>query len=287
MEQSISIIEEFSQKSMDLMPQIIIALLVVILAILLGKLTGRLVSRFLRQSSLSSTHRNFFRKIIMWLFILVGISVALNILDLSAASIGLLTGGGITALALGIAFRDIGENILAGIYLAFSKPFSTGDLIASGDLEGVVQEVALRHTHVRTYEGTDIFIPNAKVFGEPLLNFTMNGLRRHNFVIGIDYEDDATAACNLLKEKVSKIEHVLLDPPCIVSIFAFNPQYVELKIYYWIDASNKRVDYWKVRNEVMEACRLALKDGGFTFSANISSSNILTIPDVVQVEHKG
>jgi len=285
MEQSISIIQDYLIKTAAFLPQIATAIIVLIFMTYMGRLAGNIFLRFLQKSDLSSTHRNFFRKIIIWLFVLIGISISLNILNLNAASMGLLTGGGITALAIGIAFRDIGENILAGIYLAFSKPFKKGDLISSGDLEGVVQEVELRHTHIRTYDGTDIFIPNAKIFNEPLQNFTRDGLRRYSFVIGIDYFDDALKACSILLPEIQKIKGVLNDPPCITSISGFTPQYVELKIYFWINSFDKSNDYWHVKNTIMDCCRKILKDNNFTFSSNVQTSNVISVPDRIEVKN--
>ncbi len=283
MEEAIGIIEVSLINAAAYLPQVGISIIVLIVMFMLGRVAGNLLLRVLQNSTLSRTHRNFFRKIIIWIFVLIGVSISLNILNLNAASIGLLTGGGITALAFGIAFRDIGENILAGIYLAFSKPFKMGDLIATGDIEGEVQEVELRHTHIRTYDGIDIFIPNAQLFNQPLLNYTMDGLRRISFTIGIDYDDDAQKACSFLKDRIQKVENVLPDPPCIASISGFTPQYVELKLYYWIDTFNKKVDYWHVKSAVMDECRLALKENGYTFSSNVETANTLKVTNPVEV----
>ncbi len=284
MEEAVGIIEASLMNAAGLVPQIAISIIVLIVMFLLGRLAGNLLLRFLKTSTLSRTHRNFFRKIIIWVFVLVGVSISLNIMNLNAASIGLLTGGGITALAFGIAFRDIGENILAGIYLAFSKPFKMGDLVATGDLEGEVQEVELRHTHIRTYDGIDIFIPNAQLFSQPLLNYTMDGLRRISFTVGIDYDDDAAAACRLMMERIQNVENVLPDPPCVTSISGFTPQYVELKIYYWINTFNKGVDYWHVKSAVMDECRLALKENGYTFSSNVQTANTVKVVGPIDVK---
>jgi small conductance mechanosensitive channel len=283
MEQATRTLESSLINVIEFMPQVVMAILVLVVMYILGRFIGNVFLRFLRKSALSATHRNFFRKIVVVIFVLIGFSIALNILDLQAASIGLLTGGGITALAFGIAFRDIGENILAGIYLAFSKPFRTGDFIATEGLEGVVQEVELRHTHIRTYDGIDIFVPNATLFNQPLLNYTMDGLRRHSFVVGIDYDNDAALACSLLKEKIQGVDKVLGDPPCVASISGFTPQYVELKVYYWIDTFDKEADFWLVKNNIMNICRTTLKDNDFIFSSNVQSSNILTLSDPVKI----
>jgi len=266
-----------------ILPQIIAALFVLVGIFYLGRLSGNLLLKFMKKSELSATHQKFFRKLVIGIFLIIGISIALNILNLKAASMGLLTGGGITALALGIAFKDIGENILAGVYMAFSKPFTVGDLIATGSFEGTVKDVELRHTHIRTYEGSDIFIPNAKIFSDALVNYTRDGLRRIAFTIGIDYGDDAKNACILLEPAVRAVNKVLADPAAVVAINGFTPQYVELKVYYWVNTFDKDSNIWDIKNGVMDICRTTLADHGYIFSSNVSTANVLSVPDPVKV----
>ena len=267
----------------EFLPRLGASLLVFLIIYGIGKLAGRLVIAVLKRGDLSTTHREFFRKLVMGLFIFIGISVVLNIWGLRAASLGLLTGGGITALAIGIAFKDIGENILAGIYLAFSRPFNVNDLILTGDIEGVVKNVEMRSTHIRTYEGADVFVPNAQIFSQPLVNYTLDGLRRLSFTIGIDYMDDADRACELLLEEVRTTGKVLTDPACAVTISGFTPQYVELKVFYWINTFDKKTDFWRVRTEVMDRCREVLRKNKYTFSSDVKTANVLSVPEPVRV----
>ena len=77
----------------------------------------------LSKANLKPTHRNFFQSLSVWILSIIGLFVALNILGLKSLAASLLAGGGITAVVLGFAFRDIGENFLAGFFLAFSRPF--------------------------------------------------------------------------------------------------------------------------------------------------------------------
>lgn len=104
-----------------------------------------------------------------------------------------------------------------------------------------------------------------------------------SFTIGFDYDDDAQKACSFLKDRIQKVENVLPDPPCIASISGFTPAFVELKLYYWIDTFNKKVDYWHVKSAVMDECRLALKENGYTFSSNVETANTLKVTNPVEV----
>ena len=249
------------------LPKILGALLVIILSIWLGRKVGKTITMLLSKSSFSKVHKNFFMHATIWLFSILGLIIALNILGLEKIVVSLLAGGGITAVVLGFAFREIGENFLAGFFLAFSRPFNIGDTIQSADFIGIVKAVELRSTHIRTADGRDIFIPSSQIFNQPLVNFTKDGLRRPSFLIGIDYSNDAMIAVKLLLEATRNVSGVLSDPPPGVSISEFSGSYVQLEIFFWLDVFKKGIDFLKIKTEVMDKCRTVLLENGFTLSS--------------------
>jgi len=257
---------------LDLMPKIIMALLVLLVAVWIGRKLGKTVLMIFSRTSLSGIHKSFFLNTITLLFVILGLIIALNILGLEKVAASLLAGGGITAVVLGFAFREIGENFLAGFFLAFSRPFNIGDTIQSGDFIGVVKSIELRNTHIRTSDGRDIFIPSSQIFNQPLINYTKDGLRRPSFVVGIDYGDDAIKAVRLLLEVTKNVEGVLQKPPPGVYISELTAQYVQLEIFFWLDVFKKGVDFLKIKSEVMDNCRKTLLDNDFTLSSETTTN---------------
>ena len=257
---------------LDLMPKIIMALLVLLVAVWIGRKLGKTVLIIFSRTSLSGIHKSFFLNTITLLFVILGLIIALNILGLEKVAASLLAGGGITAVVLGFAFREIGENFLAGFFLAFSRPFNIGDTIQSGDFIGVVKSIELRNTHIRTSDGRDIFIPSSQIFNQPLINYTKDGLRRPSFVVGIDYGDDAIKAVRLLLEVTKNVEGVLQKPPPGVYISELTAQYVQLEIFFWLDVFKKGVDFLKIKSEVMDNCRKTLLDNDFTLSSETTTN---------------
>ena len=258
--------------SLDFMPKILGALLVLVIAIWVGRKLAKTLAALLAKTSLSGIHKGFFLNTITWLFILLGLIIALDILGLEKAAASLLAGGGITAVVLGFAFREIGENFLAGFFLAFSRPFNIGDTIQSGDFIGSVKSIELRNTHVRTSDGRDIFIPSSQIFNQPLINYTKDGLRRPSFVIGIDYGDDAMKAVRLLLEVAKNVEGVLKEPPPGVSISEMTAQYVQLEVFFWLDVFKEGIDFLGIKSELMDGCKKALLSNGFTLSSNTTTN---------------
>jgi len=260
------------QSLVRLTPQIVVAIIVLLASIIIGRVVGRVVVGVLSRGNFRPTHQSFFRKLSIWLIAILGFIVALNVLGLKSLAGSLVAGGGITAIVLGFAFRQIGENLLAGFFLAFSRPFEVGDLIESGNLQGIVQSIELRSTHIRAADGRDIFIPSSEIFNNPVTNFTRDGLRRLSFKVGIDYADDSEKARRMLFETAQSVENVLSSPAPGAIFSGLLAQYVELEVYFWIDTFDPKVDLGTVRNEVIERCRRNLVSSGFTVSSNVTSN---------------
>lgn len=264
-------------------PRLLFALLVFVLVIIAGRIAGRGLSLVLARAQSPKTHRDFFRKMVIWVFVFFGLSIALNIVGLGGAATGLLTGGGVTAVVLGFAFREIGENFLAGFFLAFSRPFRQGDLIKSGDLEGVVTRTEIRSTTIRTAEGSDIFIPSSQLFKNPLINYTLDGLRRFEFRLGIDFRDDPDKACAVILDIIARRAEILKEPAPFAGVQELAAAYVELSITYWVDAFKVKTDLRTVRSELLNETRQALLSAGFTLSAEVSTVLDLRAPAAIPV----
>jgi len=252
-------------------PEIFWGFIGLALIILLGKLIQRLLSKRLSRRMDDKLLADFIGKIIFAVFVVLGVVLFLQILGLGKAVGGLLAGAGVTAILLGFAFKDIGENFLAGIFLAFGRPFSTGDLIEVQSIKGLVKEMNLRNTHVRTYDGKDIYVPNALLFKEPLTNYTRDGLLRYNFTIGVDYEDDVTEAINCILQTLSKLTEIEKEEGLkpFVAIDQFATSTVNLSVFYWVNVFNKRIDVTLTKNETMTAVIKNLTEKGFTLPADI------------------
>jgi len=282
MEDSWGVIRQNWADLLDFLPRLGAALAVFLFFWVLGGILGKGVVRLLERGRFTGSHKMFFRTVTRLVLAALGGVIALNVLGLEKAAAGLLAGGGITAVVLGFAFREIGENFLAGFSLAFSRPFEVGHLIQSGDVQGVVRGIELRSTHVRTADGRDIFIPSSLLFKQPLVNFTRDGLRRPSFTVGISYQDDSERARTLLLAEVRATPGVLDDPEAYVRLSGFTPQYVEMEAGFWVNTFEPEVNLLVVRTEVMERCRRVLVKEGFVLSADVTTNVELRSPGAPQ-----
>lgn len=253
-----------------LLPELAAAAAVLAVFVVIGWLVGRALGAALSRGG-ARVHTGFVTRLPKWLFGFAGVLVALDYLGLDGVATGLLAGGGATAIIVGFAFREIGENFLAGLFLAFSRPFRLGDLIRSGDLpEGEVRAVHLRNTQIRTADGRDIYIPNGRMFNEPLVNFTRDGLRRPTFTLGVDYRDPIPQVRTTLRTAVAAVDGVLDHPEPRVEIVDLSAAFVLLEVQVWINTFSG-TDFASVQSATMEACRRTILENGWTISSEVTS----------------
>jgi small-conductance mechanosensitive channel len=264
----------------NFLPRLILGVVVFILIYLIGKFIATATIKLIRRGSFPVTYHAFFRKLIKVIFSLIGFVVFLNLIGYDTLAASLIASGGLTAVVLGFAFKDIGENFLAGFFLAFSRPFTTDDVIETEGIRGIVGSIELRHTHIRTADGCDVFVPSSQLFTKPLYNYTRDGLRRGTFTVGIDYGDDSGEAAKLLLNTTRKTKGVLASPESVVQIKSFESAFVEMQVFFWIEAKNQEKTLSMIRTLVMDQCRTALREKGYTISSDVSTAISMSPLDV-------
>jgi small-conductance mechanosensitive channel len=147
----------------------------------------------------------------------------------------LLAGAGIVGLAIGFAFQDMTENMIAGIAMGIRKPFQLEDVIKTDDVFGTVKSINLRNTIVETFFGQLEIVPNKILFRNILTNFTVTGIRRIEIPIGISYGDDPERARDVLIEEINKLDFVIRHEETDVFAEGFGDSSVNLLLWFWID----------------------------------------------------
>jgi len=264
----------------EFFPRLIIGLIGLVVVYVVGKGLASGVLQILKRSSFPSTYHTFFSKLIKGVALFLGVILFLNLIGYGALAASLLAGGGLTAVMLGFAFKDIGENFLAGFFLVFSRPFNKNDVIETDGITGTVKEIQLRHTHIRTADGCDVFVPSAQLFTKPLFNYTLDGLRRGSFTVGIDYSNDAEKAIEILLEITNTTTGVLDEPKSGVSVSSLLPSYIELSITFWINAKDQEHGLAIVRSRLMNRIKNALRDHGYTLSSDVTTALTMETLDV-------
>lgn len=256
----------------EFIPRLLIALIVAWAIYLTGKIIAHTVVRILRRGKMPLVYHSYFTKLIKGIGAFIATIIFLNLIGYGTLAASLVAGGGLTAVMIGFAFKDIGENFLAGFFLAFSRSFRENDLIETGGITGTVRGIHIRHTHIRTADGCDVFVPSAQLFTKPLYNYTLDGLRRASFTIGIDYKNDIEKVSDLLKSAVGETEGVMASPSPVITVKAYLQDYTELQISFWVHTTYQKLSLAAVRTGVMKACLCKLKQEGVALSSDVQSA---------------
>ena len=213
---------------------------------------------------------NFLSVVFRLIIILLGFLLVFRIIGLTGLVSGLLAGAGITAFVIGFALKDIGENFLAGILLAFKRPFRVGDIVDINGMRGVVLTLNLRDTQIKTSDGKDVFIPNATIIKNPLVNFTIDGFLRYDFIVGLDYGSDYQAARALILEAIQKVPGVLMDtktPKVWVSELAEST--LNLQVAFWVDTFDRKIADLEVKSQAIIQVLTTLEKAGYNLPARV------------------
>lgn len=218
----------------------VIGPIVVFLAVLVGgRITRSFIDRALIRARADAQVRALVRNIggaVTYFFA--------ALLGLAAAGVPLaflLTFGGLASLAIGLAFQDVLRNILAGIWLLLERPFKIGDLIAVGDVSGVVQTITLRTTALRTGDGRLAALPNLTVFSGVVVNSSAYSQRRYTVTLRVEREHDLESAMRAARREMGAVAEIAREPAPVVTP-QLDGEGMLLHCNFWLDYRAHDVD---------------------------------------------
>lgn len=238
------------------LPLFALALLVVWLAWRVGGWLSRRKT-FARISKDNPFVRELARTTTRWVVLLIGILVALEIMDATALVGAVLGTAGVLGVALGFAFKDILENYLAGILMSVRQVFTPRDHVVIDGNEGIVVSMSSRATILMTLDGNHLRLPNALVFRGVTLNYTRNPNRRFTFDVGIGVDEDLVLAQQLGVDELKQVDGVLETPPPRAFINALGESSVQVTFHGWVDQRSH--DFLRVRSEAIRRTKLAME----------------------------
>lgn len=198
---------------------------------------------------------------IRFVFVLIGIVAALEILGATALLGAVLGGAGVIGIALGFAVRDTIDNYISSLMLSLRQPFRANDHVVIEGNEGRVIRLTSRATILMTLDGNHLRIPNATVFKAVILNFTRNPERRFAFDLGVDADDDPIDGMAVGLRAVNALPFVLDKPQANAIIQDVGDSNIVLRFFGWVDQTH--TDFFKGRSLAIQSAKSALEAAGF------------------------
>jgi len=221
----------------------------------LGKLiVSPLVDRALDARGLDAHAKKPLQKVVSIVVVFVAVAVAFGLAGFGSFLRALATVAAAATLAIGFAMQDVIKNFVAGVFIFTDKPFRIGDWIEWDDQAGVVEDISLRVTRVRTFDNELLTVPNAVLTGDVIKNPVAKNQLRLKFVFGIGYDDDIDAATGIILEEAKRHEGILEEPAPTVRLVELGDSSVGLQSRIWIEDPS-RADFVKTRGEYVQAVK--------------------------------
>ncbi|QQX76281.1 MULTISPECIES: mechanosensitive ion channel family protein [Aequorivita] len=264
-------LQNYYEEFLKILPRIALAILVIILGVLLAQLLTNFYKRRFQQKSEDPLMAKFLAQAVKIILIIIAIMIALRVAGLDGIATGVLTAVGGGAIILGFAFQDIGKNFLAGVILAFNRPFNINDTIKIDNIFGKVRALSFRYSHIKTFDGRDIYIPNSDVLTKPVENYTADGFFRVDFTVGIGYEDNIEAAKRVIQEVLDNNKEIIRDETHenFVIEDELAASTVNLKVFFWVDTVDYRRASRVLRGIIIKQVKEALANADFNLPSDV------------------
>lgn len=243
------------------LPGIIIGLIVFFVFYRASGFVVRRVVRLLPQGKRSQTLSILLGRLVRGVLIGVGVLVAMTIALPTFQPSELIQILGVGGIAVGFAFRDIFENFLAGILLLLDQPFHIGDQIIAGGYEGTVEEIQIRATYIRTYDGRRVVVPNSELYKGSVIVNTAFDQRRSEYDVGIGYESDIIRAQQLMQRVMEGTPGVLKSPKPDTIMMEMGDSAIIIRVRWWTKPF--KADVLRAQDAVLRTMKNRLTEEGF------------------------
>ena len=249
-----------SPEMLDTLVSGAVNLLIAIVIFVVGKWIARRVQKalemILKSRSVDSVLVKFLGTVVYTLIIIAAIIAAVDQLGIPATSFMAILGA--AGLAIGLALKDSLSNFASGVMLVLFRPFTKGNFIDAGGIQGTVDEIHLVSTIMTTPDNKQIIVPNSVMYGSPIINYSAKDTRRVDMVVGVGYGDDLKVAASVLNKVCADNPRVLGTPETKVFINNLGESSVDFVVRPWV----KSEDYWTVLAEVLETAKVELEAAG-------------------------
>jgi len=237
---------------------ITLALLVFVLGRWIARLLAGVAGRLMERAGLDAMLSGFVCSILNALLLLMVIIAALDQLGVDTTSFIALIGA--AGLAVGLALQGSLQNFASGVLLIIFRPFKVGDFIEAAGVSGVVEEIGIFSTRMKTGDNREIIVPNGSIYAGTITNNSARDTRRIDLVFGIGYDDDLKQAKGIIQRLVEADERILSEPKPLIAVAELADASVNFVVRPWV----KSGDYWAVRFSLIENVKLAFDKAGIS-----------------------
>ncbi len=237
------------------------SILVFLISMSVTVVIAKLITLTLKRALIDKLKKNLLDVILKIIYYTIIIAVFIGLTPLLGINLsGLLLAGGITGIIIGFALQNIVANLVSGIFLAIERPVKIGDGISVSNVVGIVEDVNIFSTIIRTYDGLFVRIPNSTIFTSNITNYTAHVARRFEYVVGISYSDDAQKAIEVIKKVIEDHPLALKKPEPQVFVDNLGENSVNIVVRVWAPSQ----EWYSVKMDLLWEIKRKLEENGIS-----------------------
>lgn len=284
MELLIGKLESWGHLFIENLPNILLATVVLFASYFISKYisrwVGKLVSKKVPQQSIS----NLIASITTVVIVLLGLFLALNIMNLSNAVMSLLTGAGVAGLVIGLALQGTLSNTISGVVLSFRKNVRLGDWVETNGFAGEVVNINLNNFIIREVDNNTVIIPNKTILENPLKNYSLTKKMRVILDCGVGYESDLDRVEQLTKETIMNTMDQIDTIDEVEFYFKeFGDSSINFMTRFYITGESA-VEKFKAKNKVIKALKISFDKEGINIPFPIRTLHFNKVPVALSTE---
>ena len=237
---------------------ITMALVIFILGRVVAKLIVSIIRKVMLRSKMDTILVEFILSIISTILLLFVVIASLEQLGVDTTSLIALLGA--AGLAIGLALQGSLQNFAAGVMLIVFRPFKAGDFVEAGGTAGVIENITIFNTVMRTPDNREVIVPNGSIYSGTIVNYSARDTRRIDMVFGIGYDDDIREAKAVIQGIIDADDRILSDPAPLIAVGELADSSVNFNVRPWV----KSTDYWGVYFDLNEKIKLAFDEKGIS-----------------------
>ena len=236
--------------------KVIAAIAIFIIGRWIAMMVRKGVRRMMEKSTVDPIIIGFVSSIVYIALLAFVVIAALGQLGIQTTSFIAILGA--AGLAIGLALQGSLANFAAGFLMIIFRPFKVGDFIEGAGVAGIVQAIQIFTTTLKTGDNKTIIIPNAKLSGDNIINYSAEETRRVDMTVGVAYDADLSKVKAVLNEIIGKEDRIHTDPAPQVAVAELADSSVNFVVRVWTDTA----DYWGVKFDITETIKNRFDDEG-------------------------
>jgi len=222
----------------------------------IAKVIRKIVVKLLDKRGVDTAVISFVASLTYALVFMVAIIAAISHLGFNTTSLIAIMGA--AGLAIGLALQGSLSNFASGVLIISLRPFKSGDFIEVAGIAGIVEEILIFSTTLRTGDNKSVIIPNGSITSGTITNYSTKPTRRIDLIIGVSYDANLAHTKQVLNDVVAKNTLVLKDQDVTIGVSELADNSVNLVIRPWVKSEN----YWPVYFDLLENIKVALDEAG-------------------------